>query len=74
MMKVRKLKNAVGTCSRCGSSAVLSVSGKYSDGKKHISVTCCHPDCGVHTQGYDSNEAAIRAWNSTWQAAKKEVV
>ena len=43
---VRKLKNAVGTCKVCGSSAVYKE--KRIDGSLCYMVNCCNPDCGKH--------------------------
>lgn len=58
-MKPRRLKCAVGRCKICDSDAVLSRSGKYSDGKRHWSVVCSNKDCGRRTPGgYDSEDAA----------------
>lgn len=69
---VRRLKNEVGRCCRCGSSAVYSWYGKYIDGKKHVSVVCCNKDCGVRTPGYNTESTALDAWNQQWQMKKKE--
>ena len=66
-MKPRRLKCAVGRCKVCDSDAVLSQSGEYSDGKRHWRVVCSNKDCGKQTPGYDSEAAALRAWNWTWQ-------
>lgn len=64
MLLVRRVKGAVGRCPRCGSDAVYSQSGKYGDGKRHWSVTCSLKECGNHTPGYNSKEAALAEWES----------
>lgn len=59
---VRYLKHEVGKCKKCGSSAVFSISGKYADKKRHVSVVCSNPECRRHTSGYDTENDALNAW------------
>lgn len=62
----RILKNEVGRCKICHSSAVVRKSNCYSDKKYRYSVVCCNPYCGKITSGYSSVEPAITDWKEGW--------
>lgn len=64
----RKLKNEVGCCKVCGSSAVLRHTRKgYADKKKSWSVVCANPDCSKMTPGYKDKNDALIWWGVLWQ-------
>lgn len=65
---VRKLKNAVGTCRYCKSSAVL-VKKKGKDGVYYWGVTCSNKDCGVRTPLYLTKENALLEWNNNMDSS-----
>lgn len=72
MKHPRRLKCAVGRCKVCDSDAVISLGGKYPDGKRYFSVVCSNKDCARRSPGGHTTEAAaIAAWNITWQKERK---
>lgn len=62
----RLLKNEVGRCKICHSSAVVRKSNHYSDKRYHYSVVCCNPYCGKSTSGYNNEKDAITDWREGW--------
>lgn len=69
----RVLRNEVGKCRECGSSAVQSF--RFQRDKEHgrqryCRVVCSNPNCAKNTSLYTSTEGAIRDWLNGWGKAK----
>lgn len=65
----RLLKNAVGTCSVCNSSAVVALRFQRDENRqrqKYHMVVCSNPQCGKKTPLYATADQAIKEWQQGW--------
>ena len=67
---MRRLKNGVGICRSCGSSAVYRYIRIKPDNRKVYSVICSNLDCRVHTQFFDDKDVELSVWNAELQKGR----